>query len=224
MEPAAEPLIPEAIPPSQDQNPSTKPHSILSRKLPWIPLALLSGFCAAINGVFAKLTTTELTSSWAGAISTAFGLDAGNKFIEFLIRGFFFLLNLAFNAIMWTLFTAALTRASSTTRVSIINTSANFMLTAFSGWIVFGEKLPGLWWVGAAGLVVGNVVIGRREEEGDVTLKGKVGEVSPEESGGEGAGDYRDEVRDGEGHGVGKGGISDGVELVEEHGRGGSVR
>ena len=89
---------------------------------------------------------------------------------------------------------------------------------------MFGEKLPGLWWVGAAGLVVGNVVIGRREEEGDVTLKGKVGEVSPEESGGEGAGDYRDEVRDGEGHGVGKGGISDGVELVEEHGRGGSVR
>ena len=41
------------------------------------------------------------------------------------------------------------------------------MLTAFSGWIVFGEKLPGLWWVGAAGLVVGNVVIGRRDEEGD---------------------------------------------------------
>ena len=80
-------------------------------------------------------------------------------------------MNLAFNALMWALFTSALTRASSTTRVSIINTSANFMLTAFSGWMVFGEKLPGLWWVGAAGLVVGNVVIGRREEEGD---EGKV--------------------------------------------------
>lgn len=76
-------------------------------------------------------------------------------------------MNLAFNALMWALFTAALTRANSTTRVSIINTSANFVLTAFSGWLVFGEKLSGLWWVGAGGLVVGTVVIGRREEEGD---------------------------------------------------------
>ena len=50
------------------------------------------------------------------------------------------------------------------------------MLTAFSGWIVFGEKLPGLWWVGAAGLVLGNVIIGRREEDGDkVTVRNERG-------------------------------------------------
>lgn len=132
---------------------------------------------------------------------------------------FFFSLNLAFNALMWALFTSALTRASSTTRVSIINTSANFMLTAFSGWMVFGEKLPGLWWVGAAGLVVGNVIIGRRDEEGDVTFKGKAreeggrGEQEGEEQRREG---YRD--REGEEDvdgGGGEGAISDGVELDE---------
>lgn len=118
-------------------------------------------------------------------------------------------MNLTFNAIMWTLFTAALTRASSTTRVSIINTSANFMLTAFSGWMVFGEKLPGLWWVGAAGLVVGNVVIGRREEEGDNPGAGvKVGREA-ENEGEERREGYRD--RAGE-----EDRISDGVELVEE--------
>lgn len=66
---------------------------------------------------------------------------------------------------MWTLFTKALTRATSTTRVSVVNTSANFMLTALLGLLIFGEALPPLWWVGAALLVVGNVVIGRREEE-----------------------------------------------------------
>lgn len=105
---------------------------------------------------------------------------------------------------MWALFTAALTRASSTTRVSIINTSTNFMLTALLGLAMFGEKLPPLWWVGAAGLVVGNVVIGRREEgEG----KGK-GEGGGTEGGGLGRG-YRD--RDGDGNG--DGGISDGVEM-----------
>lgn len=67
----------------------------------------------------------------------------------------------------------ALTRATSTTRVSLINTSFNFLLTALSGWMVFGEKLPGLWWVGALGLVVGNVVIGRRDEGGDGEEIGK---------------------------------------------------
>lgn len=44
---------------------------------------------------------------------------------------------------MWGLFTRALTLASSTVRVSVINTSANFMLTALLGWMIFGEELPG---------------------------------------------------------------------------------
>ena len=55
----------------------------------------------------------------------------------------FFGMNLLFNAIMWGLFTRALTLASSTVRVSVINTSANFMLTAVLGWIIFHESLPG---------------------------------------------------------------------------------
>jgi hypothetical protein len=65
---------------------------------------------------------------------------------------------------MWTLFTKALARGTSTTQVSIINTSANFMITAFLGFIIFSESLPPLWWLGAALLVAGNVIIGRREE------------------------------------------------------------
>lgn len=67
---------------------------------------------------------------------------------------------------MWGLFTRALTLASSTVRVSVINTSANFMITAMLGLMIFGESLPGLWWVGAASLVAGSVIIGRREEGG----------------------------------------------------------
>lgn len=77
----------------------------------------------------------------------------------------FFLLNLLFNAIMWGLFTRALALASSTVRVSVINTSANFMVTALLGAMIFGESLPGLWWLGAAMLVAGSVIIGRREEK-----------------------------------------------------------
>lgn len=46
-------------------------------------------------------------------------------------------------AVMWGLFTRALTLASSTVRVSVINTSANFFLTALLGAIIFTESLPG---------------------------------------------------------------------------------
>ncbi|KAG6995643.1 hypothetical protein G7Y79_00043g079270 [Physcia stellaris] len=166
MDTQAEPLLPSSIPPevaSPNEPPPTP--SVLARKTPWLALAVASGACAAFNGVFAKLTTTSLTTSWSTSVADAFHLSSPNRPIEFLIRAIFFLLNLAFNAVMWTLFTAALTRASSTTRVSIINTSSNFMITALLGLAIFGERLPALWWVGAAGLVVGNVIIGRREEK-----------------------------------------------------------
>ncbi|KAF9739551.1 hypothetical protein PMIN06_006990 [Paraphaeosphaeria minitans] len=130
----------------------------------WLVLAVASGACAAFNGVFAKLTTTELTASWSGSIAHAFGLSSSNKLVEYAIRGLFFGLNILFNAVMWGLFTHALTLASSTVRVSVINTSANFMITAILGLAIFSESLPGLWWLGAAMLVAGSVIIGGREE------------------------------------------------------------
>ncbi|CAO2654812.1 Nn.00g115450.m01.CDS01 [Neocucurbitaria sp. VM-36] len=133
-------------------------------KSAWLVIAIGSGACAAFNGVFAKLTTTELTTSWSSSISLAFGLSASNKVVEYAIRAFFFALNLVFNAIMWGLFTRALTLASSTVRVSIINTSANFIVTAVLSFIIFDESLSGLWWLGASLLVAGSVIIGMREE------------------------------------------------------------
>lgn len=67
---------------------------------------------------------------------------------------------------MWSLFTTALARGTSTTQVSIMNTSTNFVLTALLGLAIFSESLPPLWWAGAALLVAGNVVVGRKDEEG----------------------------------------------------------
>lgn len=65
---------------------------------------------------------------------------------------------------MWTLFTQALARGHSTTQVSIMNTSTNFVITALLGLAIFSESLPPLWWVGASLLVAGNVIIGRKDE------------------------------------------------------------
>lgn len=101
----------------------------------------------------------------AAQLSTLFGLSSDNAVVNLALRGTFFGLNLVFNGIMWALFTAALTRGNSTTRVSIVNVSTNFFITAILGWMIFGEKLPVQWWMGAGLLAAGNVVIGSRDED-----------------------------------------------------------
>lgn len=78
---------------------------------------------------------------------------------------------------MWGLFTRALTLASSTVRVSIINTSANFIVTAVLSFIIFSESLPGLWWLGASLLVAGSVIIGMREETEKKSVVATTGEA-----------------------------------------------
>jgi hypothetical protein len=95
---------------------------------------------------------------------------------------------------MWGLFTRALTLASSTVRVSIINTSANFMVTAVLGALIFSEKLPGVWWLGAAMLVAGSVIIGMREETESKATTG-TGEAPLLDSNGE---PFRDEDEGGD--------------------------
>lgn len=89
---------------------------------------------------------------------------------------------------MWTLFTKALSRSPSTTQVSILNTSSNFMLTAFLSLLIFSELLPPLWWVGASLLIAGNVIIGRRDEE-EAPLPGDDAHQVAED----GQSEYRDE-------------------------------
>ncbi|KAK0629687.1 hypothetical protein B0T17DRAFT_526165 [Bombardia bombarda] len=130
----------------------------------WIVFALASGACAAFNGVFAKLTTTDLTTNISQGIARFLNLSSIENSIEVVIRSIFFGLNLVFNGIMWTFFTKALARGNSTTQVSIMNTSSNFFITAILGFAIFSEALPPLWWLGAAMLVAGNVIIGRKDE------------------------------------------------------------
>ncbi|RMY14457.1 hypothetical protein D0868_01437 [Hortaea werneckii] len=168
----------------------------MSQQSGWLFYAIASGGCAALNGVFAKLTTTQLTTTWATNVSRILGLEEPSHITDVLVRGLFFLLNLAFNAVMWGLFTRALTLATSTVRVSVINTSANFMVTAILGAMVFKESLPGAlfwlhfvmllanmltvagtWWLGASFLVAGSVIIGRRDEAQKESASGKAGEV-----------------------------------------------
>ncbi|KAM3509110.1 hypothetical protein MY11210_006449 [Beauveria gryllotalpidicola] len=156
-----------------------------STRTQWIVFAMASGICAAFNGAFAKLTTTELTTSLSNGISNLVGLSQYKPIVEYVVRAvsiiqprrqvqanhnyfygeqIFFILNLVFNGVMWSLFTTALARGTSATQVSILNTSSNFIVTAMLGIVVFSETLPPLWWAGAALLVVGNVITGRKND------------------------------------------------------------
>jgi hypothetical protein len=49
--------------------------------------------------------------------------------------------------------------------------------------MVFGEQLRGIWWLGAAMLAGGNVVIGRREVEGKKNKPGEGGQGEAEAEG-----------------------------------------
>ncbi|CEJ80382.1 hypothetical protein VHEMI00566 [[Torrubiella] hemipterigena] len=135
-----------------------------STQAQWLFFAIASGICAACNGAFAKLTTTQLTSTLSKSIASFLNLSEYELYVEYLVRAGFFTLNLVFNGVMWTLFTTALARGTSATQVSIINTSTNFIITAMLGMLIFSEKLPSLWWAGASLLIVGNVIAGRKND------------------------------------------------------------
>ena len=74
---------------------------------------------------------------------------------------------------MWALFTRALSLSPSAVKVNVINTAANFIITALLGAIIFGESLPLIWWVGATLLIGGSVIIGMREGIIEERLKGE---------------------------------------------------
>jgi len=86
---------------------------------------------------------------------------------------------------MWGLFTRALTLAASTVHVSVLNTSTNFLVAATAGYLVFGEKLPGLWWVGAAMLIAGCLLIGGREGGKEALMGGHGDEGRGSHTGGD---------------------------------------
>lgn len=96
---------------------------------------------------------------------------------------------------MWALFTRALTAAPSTTKVSITNTSANFLVTAILGMIVFGEPVRGLWWLGAAMMAAGCILVGMRENQTD-----KHTNSSSSREGGEGQAEGETITLDGDDH------------------------
>ena len=60
---------------------------VTSHKNQWLFYAIASGACASLNGVFAKLTTTQLTTAWATELSHLLGLEESRMATELVVRG-----------------------------------------------------------------------------------------------------------------------------------------
>jgi hypothetical protein len=68
------------------------------------------------------------------------------------------------------------------------------MVTAVLGALIFSEKLPGVWWLGAAMLVAGSVIIGMREETEKTSVAATTGEAPLlDRDGGANEDEFRDE-------------------------------
>ncbi|EEP75845.1 predicted protein [Uncinocarpus reesii 1704] len=149
--------------PREHAKASEKSAMTISQK--WLVLAVASGAFAALNGVFAKLTTAQLTANISQGISHSLSLSTSVAVaVEYIVRAFFFGLNILSNITMWALFTRALTAASSSTQVTITNTTANFLATALLGMVVFQERVAPQWWLGATIMAAGSIIVGLRDE------------------------------------------------------------
>lgn len=59
---------------------------VIRQRPQWILLSLSSGVCAALNGVFAKLTTSQLTTQWVNEIVRNLGLEEFQMSVEITNR------------------------------------------------------------------------------------------------------------------------------------------
>ncbi|KAG0297663.1 hypothetical protein BGZ98_000522 [Dissophora globulifera] len=141
-----------------------------------VPTALLAGTFAALASVFAKLTLdartidflryacdTVIAPTVPYCTSLFIAKEGETSPVVVAVRSICFALIFICNAAMWTLFTKALNRSKSSATVTVINSAANFCLTAVLGHALFSEPLALQWWFGAGLIVVGSVLVSTNE-------------------------------------------------------------
>lgn len=103
-----------------------------------ITLAIISGIFASLASLFSKIGVTSM--------NPLFGA-----------------LMVASNILMWITFTKALSSSPSSITVQVLNASANTITTGLSGLLVLGEAVSPKWWIGAAFMLCGTLILSRKE-------------------------------------------------------------
>ena len=120
------------------------------------------GIAGAIGSLCGKLSLSE---NGAAAICTAY--LSGNQFLaaggycavfSLAFRALFFLLMLAFNALMLSNFLIALEKKGSL-MVVIVSSSTNIILTGIIGQTLLGEDVGDKWYLGASVMLMGVTLI-----------------------------------------------------------------
>lgn len=104
--------------------------------------AALAGACGALSGIFGKLSVDD---SWPFAVP---------------VRVVLFSLNIVATSFMWRYYLKALALGP-TPIAQMVNTAANFAVTAVVGIGLFGEAVSSLWCIGAALTCVGLSMIAK---------------------------------------------------------------
>lgn len=83
-----------------------------------------------------------------------------------LQKGFFVVLMLISNALVWRYFVKGLHSSDSSTLVpTVISTASNFIVSALLGSLIFAEKTSLTWWIGAVMILSGLFCIVSEDEK-----------------------------------------------------------
>ncbi|KJE93748.1 hypothetical protein CAOG_04497 [Capsaspora owczarzaki ATCC 30864] len=63
------------------------------------------------------------------------------------------------NALMWTLFSTALSKCKTSLEATALSMVSNFCLSAILGHLFFSEPLPVQWWIGTCAILIGALII-----------------------------------------------------------------
>eukprot|EP00088_Acartia_fossae_P008798 TRINITY_DN14221_c0_g1_i2.p1 TRINITY_DN14221_c0_g1~~TRINITY_DN14221_c0_g1_i2.p1 ORF type:complete len:131 (+),score=6.37 TRINITY_DN14221_c0_g1_i2:118-510(+) len=113
--------------------------------------AFLSGLCAALGGLMAKLGLTDFSFQ---------NLDLTESLVRLLCLVIMVLLNIS----MFTFFARALTTCKSGVEASLINTATNLVMTGLLGHVIFSEVLDLSWWLATLFITVGGYFVMSSED------------------------------------------------------------
>ncbi len=130
------------------------------------PYSALAGVVAAAGSAIGKFATSADSAAVAAVASGCEALLGGGPHgpsaacsgAALAARGALLAALIASNTAAIALHLKGMSQVGSF-MATLLNTGANFLVTALLGWAVFGESLPLAWWAGGALIALGTVLV-----------------------------------------------------------------
>nr|XP_018906567.1 PREDICTED: uncharacterized protein LOC109036666 [Bemisia tabaci] len=119
---------------------STYPIMAISKSA--VRSAVIAGSCAAGGSVCGKLSGMVF-------------FPGSSQSLNYMVQLCFLGMMLLCNAFVWKFYATALQSCSSSLPPTLISTASNYIISALSGCMLFGETTSLLWWSGSALIFIG---------------------------------------------------------------------